>query len=412
MGANFELGAVSVFPVRVLILVGVVRGISRSEFRGFRFTGADRIMLAFGIFCLISSVFHAGVSAAFIFRAGLLMDTWGVYFLFRNWIRSWEEFPFFVTTLLFILIPLACFMSVEKLTGKNLFHYVSGLALEPELREGRSRARGPFRHPIIAGTVAAAWLPLVFALWGTHRKVVLIGSAASFLVVVACASSGPLMTLGAALGALYAWRFRSHLRALLWGAAVGVLLLQLAMQSPIWHIMTKIDLVGGSTGWHRAKLIDSAILYWKEWVIGGTDHTRHWMPSGISWSTDHTDITNNYLKMGVIGGLPMMLAFIALILRSFKTLVSAMRAAPESRTDLHFQFWGLGASLFAHSVSMVGVSYFDQAVLAVFYSLVAMIASLSQSLLLSDQFAPVRVPTAEGLADTAVPTGSYQSSRA
>jgi hypothetical protein len=412
MGANFELGTINIFPLRVLILVGAARALIRSEFREFRFTRADQILVVFGIVCLASSVFHDEVSAAFVFRAGLSVDTLGVYFLFRGWVRSPEEFPFFARTLLFVLIPLACFMSIEKLTGKNLFHFVSGLALEPGIREGRLRARGPFRHPIVAGTVAAAWLPLVITLWGTHRKFVLIGSAAGFLAVVASASSGPLMTFAAAVGALYAWRFRSHLRKLLWAAVIGVLLLQLVMQSPIWHIMTRIDLVGGSTGWHRARLIDNAIRHWKEWVIGGTDRTRHWMPSGVTWSAEHTDITNNYLKMGVIGGLPLMLAFVALLVRCFRDLVSAMRVAPESPLDQRFLLWGLGASLFAHSVSMVGVSYFDQGVLAVFYSLLAMIVSISESLVRSQQFAPVQVADADRLGGSGVPVGMIRSSQA
>lgn len=400
MGASFELGTINIFPLRVFVLVGAVRVLIRSEFREWLTTKADKLMVAFGLWCMASSVFHQDISSAFVFRAGLCFDSLGVYFLFRSWVRSTEEVSRFARGLLMLLIPLGCFMTIEKVTGENLFHFVSGLPLESSIREDRLRARGPFRHPIIAGTVAAAWLPLLIPLWGTHRKVALIGSATIIVVVGACASSGPVMTLLAAAGALYAWKFRSHFRALLLGAVVGMVLLQLVMSAPIWHIMSRIDLVGGSTGWHRARLIDNALRHWREWVIGGTDLTRHWMPTGVSWSSEHTDITNNFLKMGVVGGLPLMLTFIALLVRCLADLLAAVKLAPI----LHQRFllWGLGASLFAHAVSMIGVSYFDQGAVAVFYSLLGMIVSVASATVRSQKSIPVGGPAPEGLGISSV----------
>ena len=82
------------------------------------------------------------------------------------------------------------------------------------------------------------------------------------------------------------------------------ILLDLVMKAPAYYIIARADIIGGSTGWHRAALIDSAIRHLNEWWLIGTDYTRNWMVTGVSWSADNTDITNHYLYLGVLGGLP------------------------------------------------------------------------------------------------------------
>ena len=80
--------------------------------------------------------------------------------------------------------------------------------------------------------------------------------------------------------------------------------------------------------YHRAALIESAIKHLDEWWLAGTDYTRHWMPSGIPANENHTDLTNHYIAMGVMGGLLLLLLFIWLLLRG--VLHSWTRASIES----------------------------------------------------------------------------------
>ena len=90
------------------------------------------------------------------------------------------------------------------------------------------------------------------------------------------------------------------------------------MKAPVWYLMARIDLVGGSTGWHRAYLIDQALMHLSEWWIAGTDYTRDWMPYGVSWSPDHSDITNHYILLGVTGGIALIAAHVAVLTLAFK----------------------------------------------------------------------------------------------
>ena len=138
------------------------------------------------------------------------------------------------------------------------------------------------------------------------------------------------------------------------------MVLDFVMQAPAYYLIGRIDLTGSSTGWHRARLIESAFRHLNEWWLGGTDHTRHWMATGVVWSADHTDITNHYLHMGVIGGLPLMILFILVIAQAFRLIGKELRANSAAPGSSQFFLWTVGATLFTHAVTFISVSYFDQ----------------------------------------------------
>jgi hypothetical protein len=132
------------------------------------------------------------------------------------------------------------------------------------------------------------------------------------------------------------------------------------MNAPVWYLIARIDLTGGSTGNFRAELITQALAHLDEWWLVGTDYTRHWMPTGVDWSPYHTDITNYYIKMGVIGGLPLLILFVAILVTAFNLLgrtMTAIRGLDERGERI---MWLLGGTLFAHTATFISVTYFDQ----------------------------------------------------
>jgi len=159
------------------------------------------------------------------------------------------------------------------------------------------------------------------------------------------------------------------MRLIRWLAVLGYIALDLIMKAPAYYIIARIDLTGSSTSWHRAALIDSAIQHLSEWWFAGTDYTRDWMPYGVNWSADQSDITNHYLRMGVDGGLPLMLLFIAVLAMGFSFVGRTLRMTPELPPLSQFMIWALGASLFTHSVTFISVSYFDQSVVFIYLTL-------------------------------------------
>ncbi len=132
------------------------------------------------------------------------------------------------------------------------------------------------------------------------------------------------------------------------------------MKAPVYYLMARVDLTGSSTGWHRAYLIESAINHLGEWWFAGTDYTRDWMPTGVLWNSNQTDITNHYLHMGVQGGLPLMLLFMAVLAACFAAVGNGMWRNRHGPIERQFVIWTLGAILFAHAVTFLSISYFDQ----------------------------------------------------
>ena len=41
------------------------------------------------------------------------------------------------------------------------------------------------------------------------------------------------------------------------------------MKQPVWHLLSRVDVAGGSTGWHRYHLVDKFIENWREWWLLG-----------------------------------------------------------------------------------------------------------------------------------------------
>ncbi|MBI5584174.1 MAG: hypothetical protein HY892_10140 [Deltaproteobacteria bacterium] len=370
-GQGIDLGGYSFTVVRMLVAVGVVRLLLRGERLEGGIVGLDWLMVSWSLAALASSFFHQDPQGALVYRLGLVYDAGGIYLLVRVFCHSLEDLIDLCSLTAILLVPIALEMLYEKMTNYNVFSILGGIPATLYIREGKIRAQGPFAHSILAGTVGAVCLPLMIGLWKFKRKTGLLGILASLAIVYASASSGPLMSAAAALAALAAWRYRLHMRLFRWLLFLGYVALDLIMKDPAYFILARIDLVGGSTGWHRASLIRSALSHLNEWWLWGTDYTRHWMPTGVSWSPDHTDITNHYLEMGVLGGLPLMFLFIASLVKAF-SLVGKTVLKNETLADAErFMAWALGASLFAHTTTMVSVSYFDQSFVFLYLALAA-----------------------------------------
>ncbi|MCB1131937.1 MAG: hypothetical protein KDN05_12465, partial [Verrucomicrobiae bacterium] len=193
-----------------------------------------------------------------------------------------------------------------------------------------------------------------------RRRLAIAGISAAVVVVYASASSGPIGTLGISLGAVAFWRFRQYLKPAVYGTCVLLFILHFIKERPIWYLMALLDLVGGSTGWHRARLIDEAVKHFDEWWLTGTDFTRHWMPYGLTAVPEHCDLTNYYIHLGVIGGLPLTICLVAIIRRAMKDLGSGIREAGERSEEEEFALWCVGSAIFAHSITFLSISYFDQ----------------------------------------------------
>ncbi|MEI8342262.1 MAG: O-antigen ligase family protein [Verrucomicrobiota bacterium] len=362
---------------KIVISAGFLRALcERRTMRSARHP-LDGLLVVWAGWMVLSGLVHNPVDHnPMTIRLSVIYDFVGSYFYARWFLRDRDAYTRYCQCLAVVLLPLAFLVLVEKITRQDPYGLVGGGMLFSEIREDRVRAAGPFGHAILLGSFASTSVPQLAALWRPHFRFALAGIAACLLIVICSASTGPIGTLIAGLSALALWRWRtriSRIRALVISGIIG---LQLVMNAPFWYLMARVDLAGGSTGWHRAELISTAFRHLDEWWLIGTDNTRHWLDYGVGWSQHHIDITNHYLQLGVTGGLPLMLCFIAILYKAFQSLGRGMRSLRRKSDPDEYVLWCAGASLFAHAFTFISIAYFDQNII-VFGLLLGAVPGLS-----------------------------------
>jgi hypothetical protein len=375
--------------LRILVLCGWLRLFARHEFAGFTWKPIDYVLLTYASVNTITYTVLVGSSHAFINRLGFSFDAIGMYFLFRCLVRTWDDLNRIIMGFVLASVPAAAFFLIESRTGHNLFAVFGGVPEITTIRDGRLRCQGAFSHPIMAGCFWAGVLPLIAARWwsgrAAERRWVVVGGACALLVIYLCASSTPVMgVLFGVLGAaLFVWRWR--MRWVRWGIVLGLVALHLVMKAPVWHLISRVDIVGGSTGWHRYHLLDQAIKRFGEWWLLGTQTTAHW-GAGLQ------DVTNHFILEGVRGGAATLGLFIAAIVLAFGGVGNMWRRAGAHRERVALS-WALGVALFVHCMNFLGVSYFGQ-IIMVWYLTLAIIGSLTPTRAAVGQPRPARVPVA------------------
>lgn len=389
LGQGIDIGPISLPVYRMMLLTGLIRVVIRGEGVSGGLNVVDKMMIGWGAWMMFASFFHDPDRAGPITTSGEVFNLTLIYFLIRIWCTDLGEVRQVIVIVALLLVPIAVEMVLEKMAGKNVFSVFGGVPENVIRREGKLRAQGPFRHPILAGTVGATCVPLFVGILRRHKMAALIGIAAGVVMVLASSSSGPVMSLIFASAALICWKFKQWTPKFRIAAVLMYLALIVVMKKPPYYLIARIDISGGSTGWHRAFLIENTFKHFSEWWAFGTDYTRHWMPhQGIAHDPNHTDITNYYIGFGVAGGLMSMLLIIGMLLVCFRWVGVLVRWFESRDSEDDFLMWCFGASLFAHAATSISVAYFDQSMLF-FWLTVAVISSVhSIQSMLSESPAP------------------------
>jgi len=196
-----------------------------------------------------------------------------------------------------------------------------------------------------------------------------IGLIASAIVVFSTASDTPISAVMAGALAAAVFPLRRSMRWIRWSTVLGLVLLQIVMTNPIWHLFARIQLINGSTGWYRFKMIDGFIRNFDVWWLLGTrDYSK-------LWAQNFDSITNQFVLEGAEGGLLTLVLFVILLALGFGGVGQIARSVGKSKFRA-ITAWMLGAMLFAHCVAFLAVSYFGQIVMLLYLTLAA-IASLS-----------------------------------
>lgn len=379
MGQGIDIGPFSFHAYRIILLFAIFRVFIRGEQKNYISNPVDKLVWLWAAWTFFASLFHEYTPGSGpVFALGNIFNIVVAYFIFRLWCQTIEEVQSLVKFLAIVLAPIAIEMILEKITGVNSFAFLGGVPENVVMREGALRAQGPFRHPILAGTVGATCVPIMISIWGSSRLISMVGIVSGVTMVFASASSGPIISLAAGLTCVIAWRFRRYTMKAFWTGFTGYVLIDIISSRPAYHVLVeKLAVVGGSTAYYRARLLDTAIRHFDEWWLFGTDYTRHWIGPGLGSviNGNHMDITNYYLGMGINAGIIAILILVTILWKSFRATVSFIDTQDTKENyPIKHSIWCISASLASHALSSFSVSYFDQS-LVFFWATVALLSS-------------------------------------
>jgi hypothetical protein len=366
------------FPaLRILIFLGWMRLIASgyltddaSPLR--RMNSIDKAMLLWVTSNVVMFTILWAQLGALTNQLGFLYTDLGTYFLLRFLIRDQDGIERAIKALAILCFGFGLMMLNEQLTGRNLFGLIGGVPLEVVMREGKLRSQASFLHPLLAGAFGGTLVTLFVGLWlrrRSARTTAAAGIIGGTMMAICSMSSTSLIAIVAGVFGLCLWPLRRRMRAVRWSIVTTLITLHLVMKAPVWALIARIDLTGGSSGYHRYELIDQAIRHFSEWWLVGTK-------TQSLWGWDMWDSIDWYVNVATSGGLITLILFVTVLVHSFKAIGSARKAAALQRNRRGELFiWAVGATLFANVLSFIGICYFDQTIV-MWLTFVAIIAAL------------------------------------
>ncbi len=338
--------------LRILVVISILRLWGQGEIRIIKWNRFDQLVLLWVSVGTVIYIMQWQDTRAFIFKCGVLFDVLGLYWLFRQSVRSWSDIHFVFVVFAWCALIMLPFVLFEWVTGRNLFTLL-GQVHTAVRHSGRYRCQGPFPHSIILGLFWANLMPIFIGLGVTLRRRWFFWSAAiaSIFMVVATTSSTPIATLLEIVLLLSFFRYRHYGRKFVYCLCGMLAMLHLVMKAPVWHLISRINIIGGSTGHHRYKIIDNFIKHFSEWALLGTRST-------VEWGYGMQDVTNQYVYEGVTGGLITLTIFVVLLVAAVQTV--GAYSINTSQIKHRFLLWCICISILGHCMSFFGVSYFGQ----------------------------------------------------
>lgn len=388
-----SVGGVDFTAIRFIILAGFIRVIWRREFLFSKLNKVDKSLLIFSSVLLLVFALRTqlspGVQPGLMYQLGLFCDSLFAYFTFRGLLRDPDTFRQFLKDMALLILPFTIFMIVEGATGRNFFSIMGGVSETPVFRNGYYRSQASFRQAITAGSFGATLLPLFIGLafFAEDRVRAVMGIVLGLLIAITSHSSGPLMALIGGLAAWACWPLRERMKMVRWAIVGFWVSLAAVMKAPVWFIYARISDIIGGDGWHRANLIDKFVNNFQDWWLIGMplEKTKHWAATWMPWGA--VDVTNEYVEVGINGGLISLILFIWLFKVCYQSLGEAMeKIRSDTQNDRRNEalLWGLGSAFFSHMVNLTSVTYFDQ-FWVMWYMLLAVISGVTEHYL-SEEF--------------------------
>jgi hypothetical protein len=379
------VGGLHFTALRILILAALGRRLflsRRDKFPG-GFNAVDWCVLLWSISAVIAFFLEFPGTAAIIQGLGTLLDTLGGYFVVRSLIPDGEAMRRTIKTLAIICVIQGVFMLNEQISHVNVLNLLAGLPTLVQFKNGHIRSQGTLGS-IAAGAFSGVLIPLFIWQWSEKksRLIAIAGLAgAGLMVFTSFSSTSQLAVIGSIVGLVF-WPLRTKMRQIRWGLLSVLVGLHMVMKAPVWALIARVDLTGGSSGYQRYQLIDMTVRHFSMWWLIGT-------PDYVNWGWDSWDLCNQFAAVALTGGLLTLIFYIAIFKQGFAAIGKARKRVSGDRSQ-EWLLWCFGSTLFATLVAHLGINYMAQLIMG-FFPLIACISVVTfEAKRTADQ--PVEVP--------------------
>jgi O-antigen ligase len=347
----------------------------------------DIAVAAMAFWMVLSFILIYGFESGLVRGAGIVIDTALSYFVARVCIKTPDD----LRRMLLLGLPAVLFagglLVVESATGEllyrpfaakifgNMAKFAGGeetgrIVLEKEFRLGLLRAYGPFMHPILAGAVMVAFLPIYYFSGLRSWPYILgvgVGLAGFFSL-----SSAAFLALIIAIGAIAIYHAKPHLPKISWWTIVSLIGLlgwaaHMASKNGIISVIARLTLTPATADYRR--------LIWEYGSISIANNPwfgigyRQW--ERLYWMTGDS-VDAHFLLLGMRHGLivPLLLLF-GIAYGMIRLGVILPNLNPKDKAFMI----GLNISMFMYLIVGQTVNYFGSTNL-VFMFLVAFLASM------------------------------------
>ncbi len=363
------LGGVHLTMLQILILTVLGR---MAAFRGTssekRFTGGfnalDKVVVLWSLLELTMFCLQFMETQALIRGLAGLIESLGGYLAARFLIPDREALRRTIKAMAMICVIQGACMVSEQFTHQNVFSFLG--KWPPPIRDGHVRSEG-IMGSLYGGVFAGVLIPLFLRQW-TERKsrmAACAGLVGATAMVWASHASTSWMAYGASIVGLGFWPLRRQMRLVRWGLVAMLVGLHLVMHGPVWSLIEKVDLTGGSSSYHRYMLVDNCIRHFGDWWLIGYKYYG-------SWGFDMWDLCNQFVVAALTGGLVTLVLYIMIFTRSFGAIGTARKKVSGNRRQ-EWLLWCLGADLFANIVAHFGINYMVELMMS-FFPLLACIS--------------------------------------
>jgi hypothetical protein len=358
-GQVLVVGGMHFTMMRILILAALARGVwtkarSSEVWFGTGFSGIDQAMVLWLALSYIVVTLQWMNSEMLIASLGNMVDALGGYLVVRFFIPDGEAIRTAIKTMAAICVIHGVFMIGEQITGTNVFSLVGGLSMTDSIiRNGHLRSSGVM-GPLGEGVFAGVLVP-VFLWLRTEEKsriAAIAGLVGATAMLITTHASTPWMALGGGLIGLIFWPLRKEMRIIRWGFVLALVALHLYMKSPVWHLISDVNLTGDSSSWHRYTLINQTILHFSDWWLLG-------FKNYAGWDWDMWDTSDLFVATALTGGLISLVFLILAFKRSFGAIGKTRKHVEGDRKQEWF-LWCLGSALFSIVVSSIGIAFIYQ----------------------------------------------------